>query len=98
MLDRAILLLRKEYPITPRHVADRLERGRSRSSTPRGLAPQNGAKSFNAPGRVALRIEADRNKGDLGAEQRSQRVLVVDHLLSEQRANVRMSGQPGSQY
>src|SRR5262245_51602657 len=74
MLDRAILVLRKEYPIAAGHVTDRLE-GAGQKAPPLGLgAPELGIVLQHL-WRVALRVEGDRDKHDLCAEIRPQRVL-----------------------
>src|SRR5438132_403214 len=67
VLDRAVLLLRKEYPITARHVTDRLERAGQECPAVELGAPELGVILQHLR-RVALRVEGDRNKGDLGAE------------------------------
>src|SRR5712671_7511457 len=67
MLDRAVLLLRKEYPIAARHVTNRLERACQEAPPFRFGAPELGIILQHLR-RVALGVEGDRNKGDLGAE------------------------------
>src|ERR1700730_12766353 len=91
MLDRTVLLLREEYPIATCHVTDRLERARQ-EAPPLGLgAPKLGIVLQHLR-RVALGVEGDRNKGDPGAEIRSQRVLYVHHLLGQHPADIRAAG------
>src|SRR5690348_4683215 len=91
MLDGAVLLLRKEYPIAARHVTDRLERA-GEKAPPLGLgAPELGIVLQHLR-RVVLRIEADRDEGDLGAKRGPQFVLHIDHLLRQHRADVWAAG------
>src|SRR6266478_8859184 len=71
MLDRAVLLLREEYPIATCHVTDRLERA-CQEAPPLGLGAPELRVILQHLRRVALGIEGDRNKGDLGAKRRPQ--------------------------
>ena len=91
MLDRAVRYFREEYSITAGHVTDRL--GRAGQETP---PVELGAPELSIVLQhlrcVALGVEGDRNEGDLGTELRPQRVLHVDHLLRQQRADVRTAG------
>src|SRR5689334_2328613 len=69
VIDRAVLLLHEEYPIAAGHVTDRLERA-GQEAPPLGLgAPELGIVLKHLR-RVALRVEGDRHKGDLGAKLR----------------------------
>src|SRR5271165_7512785 len=91
MFDRAVLLLREEYPIMAGHVTDRRERAGQKGPAIELGAPELGVvlQHFR---RVALGVEADRNKGDFGSEFRPELVLYVDHLLRQQRADIRAAG------
>src|SRR5207237_9523883 len=91
MLDRAILLLRKEYSIAARYLTDRFERARQKAP-PLGLRAPEFSIVLQHLRRVVLGIERDRNKGDFGAEHRPQGVLNVGHLLRQQRADVWAAG------
>src|SRR5438270_8713788 len=69
MLDRAVLLLREEYPIMARHVTDHLGRA-GQEAPPLGLGTPELGIVLQYLRRVALRVDGDRNKGDLGTELR----------------------------
>src|SRR5262245_62080025 len=91
MIDRAVLLLQEEYPIAAGHVTDRLGRpGKKRP--PLWLGAPELRIVLQHLGRVALRVEGNGNKGDLGAELLPERVLNVDHLLRQQGTDVRAAG------
>src|SRR6266851_8192233 len=74
MIDRAVLLFREEYPITARHVTDRLGRA-CQEAPPVGPGTPELGVVLQHLRRVALRVEGDRDKRDLDAKVRPQRVL-----------------------
>jgi hypothetical protein len=87
MIDRAVLLLGEEYPIMARRVTDRLGRTGQKGPAVELRTPELGVVLQHLR-RVVLGVEADRNKGDLGAEIRTQFVLDLHHLLRQERADV----------
>src|SRR3954451_19066122 len=91
MLNRAVLFFCEEYPIAAGYLTDRLGRP-SKKRPPFGLRPPEFGVFLQHLWRVMLRVESDRNKGNLSAELRPECVLDVYHLLGHHWADIRACG------